>query len=103
MASAKTTHFNLLRGLTVSNCNLPCTITKTYTKKVSEVFNYRKMMTISFTKEMQVTKTSIVPFSIVDFFSGMGGILGLWMGLGALQIIELVMRGVRRISGDIKA
>ena len=60
-------------------------------------------MTISFTKEMQVTKTSIVPFSIVDFFSGIGGILGLWLGLGALQLIELIMRGVRWISGDIKA
>ena len=41
---------------------------------------------------LQVTETTVVPFSIVDLFSGMGGILGLWLGLGAIQLGELLLQ-----------
>ena len=54
---------------------------------------------VNFAKDTQVTSTSLVRFSIVDFFSDMGGILGLWLGLGAVQLGELGVQALARFQG----
>ena len=44
---------------------------------------------------MQVTRTSLVQFDPIKSLCDMGGMLGLWMGLGALHIGELIITTVR--------
>ena len=84
-----TPYFNLVLGIQLSDCKMPCTITRTYTQEVGEYYRSLPGVKVTFVKDMEVTETSVVPFSIVDLFSGMGGILGLWLGLGAIQLGEL--------------
>ena len=43
-----------------------------------------------------------MPFSPVKFLCDMGGMLGLWLGLGAVQLVEMagrmMARGVKKIK-----
>ena len=87
-----TPYYNLMLGIQLSDCKLPCTITRTYTQEVGEYTRTMPGVKVTFVKDMEVTETSVVPFSIVDLFSGMGGILGLWLGLGAIQLGELLLQ-----------
>ena len=48
-------------------------------------------MMVTFKDDMQVTKTSIVDFNFFKFLSDIGGILGLWLGLGMVQLGELLL------------
>ena len=94
----RTPYFNLVLGIQLSDCKLPCTITRTYTQEVGEYTRTSPGVKVTFVKDMAVTETSVVPFSIVDLFSGMGGILGLWLGLGAIQLGELLLQLVGKIG-----
>ena len=93
-----TPYFNLVLGIQLSDCKLPCTNTRTYTQEVGEYTRSSPGVKVNFVKDMEVTETSVVPFSIVDLFSGMGGILGLWLGLGAIQLGELLLQFVGKIG-----
>ena len=93
-----TPYFNLVLGIQLSECKMPCTITRTYTQEVGEYTRVSPGVKFTFVKDMEVTETSVVPFSIVDLFSGMGGILGLWLGLGAIQLGELLLQLVGKIG-----
>ena len=43
----------------------------------------------SMKQEVQVTESYIPEFSISTFLAGMGGSLGLWLGVGAVQLIGI--------------
>ena len=47
---------------------------------------------------MQVTETSLVQFSPIKSLCDMGGMLGLWLGLGALQLSELLVRTAQLVG-----
>ena len=40
---------------------------------------------------MQVTTTRFVQFNLMTFLSNIGGSLGLWLGLGMLQLGEIIL------------
>ena len=37
-----------------------------------------------------VTKTNFMKFIFVNFLSGLGGCMGLWLGIGLLQTLEII-------------
>ena len=43
--------------------------------------------TFSLKQEVEVTESYIPEFSVSTFLAGLGGSLGLWLGVGAVQLI----------------
>ena len=87
------THIKYLTGMTTTHCRLPCKITKTVTKFITDQkHNEGFGISVAFNQKMQVIQTSLVQFSPIKCLCDMGGILGLWLGLGALQLSELLVR-----------
>ena len=87
----KAINVNLANGRSLSDCLLPCTVTKTSTRQVDDFKVPNQGFSLYFKDQMQVTTTTFVPFSLPKFLSDVGGVLGLWLGLGAVQLIELVL------------
>ena len=87
-----TVHQNLVSGRKLSNCRLPCTITKTKTKHLGDQDYKQQGLRVEFKKDMGVRTTSLVPFSASKLLTEVGGVLGLWLGLGTVQLLELVYR-----------
>ena len=81
-------------GTDLSSCPLPCTLTKTQVSKAYTTEYPFPGIRIDFVKTMAVTKTDFLPFSLNRFLSSVGGSLGLWLGLGMVQLGELGVRGV---------
>ena len=48
-------------------------------------------------QKVQVTESYIPDFSVTSFLAGLGGSLGLWLGVGAVQIISLAVAVFNRI------
>ena len=49
------------------------------------------------TNRTTVTVTDFAPFSLSIFLSNVGGSLGLWLGLGILQLVELPLNTLARL------
>ena len=52
------------------------------------------IITIFFDQTVDVTEYYYPQFSLTDFLSNVGGCLGLWLGLGVIQMGELLTQGV---------
>ena len=50
-------------------------------------------MTLLIKDTMEVTRTDFVDFSLSIFLANIGGSLGLWLGLGVLQLGQVVIQG----------
>ena len=61
------------------------------------MFNSRKsgmnqsLVKLTFQDEVIITKSEFAPLSISELFSTLGGVIGLWLGVGMLQIVDLGM------------
>ena len=89
-AFMKHTHF--VNGIKATNCKLPCTVTQIRAKSFMDQNYHGSGFSVSFNQEMQVTKTSLVQFDPIKCLCDIGGMLGLWLGLGALQLGELLVK-----------
>ena len=83
----------------LSDCKMPCTTTRTNTKIIANSNTPRAENTIIivFTDTMQITKTQFVQFNLWSFLSDIGGSLGLWLGLGIVQLGEIILQGVSTV------
>ena len=58
------------------------------------MFNSRKsgmnqsLVKLTFQDEVIITKSEFAPLSISELFSTLGGVIGLWLGVGMLQIVD---------------
>ena len=86
------------RGTYESDCQYPCRATRFHGRTL--LFQNRKdanFSVLSFTLNQKVTVTEfyIPEFSVANFFAQLGGSLGLWLGVGAVQLLimgfQLVM------------
>ena len=103
VTSGYNTHLNLANGLRLSDCKMPCKIIKTKSKFQGSVASSASYgISVTFKKDIQVTTTMFVPFDPVKFLCDIGGILGLWLGLGAVQLgdmaLHIIALGLKRIE-----
>ena len=84
---------DLATGTQPSDCPLPCTTTQTETKHLYDTKENRNFSTLclTFSSKVLVTRTDFLKFSPASFLSEVGGSMGLWMGLGLVQAMELVI------------
>jgi hypothetical protein len=80
-------------GVRNSDCPLPCTQTYVDSRFISKR-EYRgtipDSIIVTFSETVQITTSDFPPFSFLDYLSRLGGLLGLWLGLGVVQIFELL-------------
>ena len=81
---------DLFYGILVSDCLLPCLrTTATVRKKMTSMsFTGNTLVSFNFDNEVRVRKTTVDQFSFMDSLNFLGSNLGLWPGLGLLQILE---------------
>merc|ERR1711879_1037310 len=84
-----TSHYgNILDGTDESLCKIPCLKTKIFGAEISRTKVDRNFSKLDITIKQSVTVTEYFfpKFSVSLFLSSMGGALGLWLGLGVLQL-----------------
>ena len=82
---------DLFYGILVSDCLLPCLrTTATVRKKMTSMFfaGNETLVSFNFDNEVRVRKTTVDQFSFMDSLNFFGSNLGLWPGLGLLQILQ---------------
>jgi hypothetical protein len=82
----------LFEGTTVSPCPLPCRTARVTARLLTERYDDESVLQITFDQTVTVTTTDFVQFSIVTFLSDTGGAMGLWLGLGIIQFLELIVK-----------
>ena len=93
---------NLIDGTQPPDCPLPCSTTTvdarimTYSKS-----NEVSLIDLTFNPTVLVTSTDFIKTTLFTFLAEVGGSMGLWLGLGLLQAMELLVKysrtGWRRI------
>ena len=82
---------DLFSGILPSDCLRPCLQT-TATVEEGTVSSFEQsMISLAFSDEVCVKKTSVDKFSFMDSLNYFGSNLGLWPGLGLYQVLELVV------------
>jgi hypothetical protein len=87
---------NMFSGLRKSNCPLPCTTFHIETKFTTEFADYFNGIEIEIFQKVQVVTTDFVTPPISSFLSVVGGSMGLWLGLGVLQVVEMIVNLILR-------
>ena len=87
---------DLFEGTQLSDCPLPCTTTHTETNYLHETPDPRNFSSLflTFSSKVMVTRTDFLNFSLSSFLSEVGGSMGLWLGLGMVQTMELVINSL---------
>ena len=82
---------DLFTGILPSDCLQPCLQTvATVEEGVISSF-YPSMISLAFSDQVRVKRTSVDRFSFMDSLNFFGSNLGLWPGLGLYQIIESIV------------
>ena len=86
--------YQLFSGITLSDCAVPCTLTTVYTKYLSKNLapSNETLLYFTFSNEVLVDETTMVEFNLLTSLSILGSNLGLWLGLGALQMLEYLSK-----------
>ena len=85
-------YLNLLAGHTKSPCPMPCSTIHVESRYLFNKANYDPSITLHFGQSLMVTRTDFVEFHFLVFLSDIGGSMGLWLGLGLLQAVEISIR-----------
>ena len=56
--------------------------------KSRKSFINTNVIKLAFQDEVIITKSEYAPLSISELFSTLGGVIGLWLGVGMLQIVD---------------
>ena len=83
-------------GTSVSDCPLPCTITSVVAKKEDETV-VESGIDITFLQTVLITTTSFPNFQLSDALAKLGGAMGFWLGIGVVQVVEIVIRASQNI------
>ena len=79
----------------LKDCPLPCTETLVKTVFMNEFYKtYSKLnvsrVDIAFYNKVDTTVRDFPTFNLSSFLASLGGALGLWLGLGMLQILDSI-------------
>ena len=109
--------FDLADGSRVSDCPLPCKTTRTQAKLLYEYKTGDTSIDITFSSKVKLTKTDLVKPTLSSFLSEVrlkkfvmmiktqfqvGGSLGLWLGLGAVQVFQLAVNCLQWMNRKYK-
>ena len=81
-------HYN---GYIKSTCNRPCTQTQIKLNKLLTEKWPHPSVELMFSDKVMVTYNYYPEFSLVEALASLGGSLGLWLGLGVLQLLQLLL------------
>ena len=98
----KATVLALYDGSQSSNCPLPCETASMRTIPFSEEITDSPMIQINFASLVPISKTDFMRFDLVEFLADIGGSLGLWLGLGVLQLLEVISECALKIRATKK-
>ena len=94
ITSSRYDYGDLADGTQKSHCPLPCSTisieSRLLAKKMSKFNN--SIINLTFSQEMLVTKTQFLKFIFTNFLSDLGGSMGLWLGIGLLQVMEVTIK-----------
>ena len=80
---------SLFVGEQISTCHKPCTTLHVESRFLREADFDNPIITLSFSQTVVVTNTHFLQFNFLLFLSDIGGTMGLWLGLGLLQAVEI--------------
>jgi hypothetical protein len=80
----------MFSGVEPNECPKPCTTTTSYVKFLSDTNANYTSIGLIFSKEITIKETSMVKFNLLGALSSLGSNMGLWLGLGAVQFMELI-------------
>ena len=91
---------DLFDGTKVSPCLLPCMSTKVSSAFISaqDVENFT-VFDLTFSQVVTRTTFNFPLFQWTDYFSGLGGLMGLWLGLGVSQLLSMVITSTIKVMG----
>jgi len=79
-------------GVNESDCPLPCEIYSTETRHTDSTNSQGYIgFSITFQQNVEVTTIRVIKPTLFSFLSDVGGSLGLWLGLGVLQVLQQVI------------
>ena len=95
---------DIVSGITKSGCLVPCTSTKITSVFLDEKYDSRgqSRIDITFSDRVSVTVTDFPKFNTAVFLSAFGGSMGMWLGVGVVQTIEILINLVWRIKVNRK-
>ena len=85
---------NLVAGVELSSCPKPCSSTNVISRLVQQAVSYDNSSWIDIvpSPNVVVTDTKFVRPVLTTLMSEFGGALGLWLGIGVLQLMSFVMK-----------
>ena len=84
---------DLVAGTALPDCRPPCKSTEIKTVFVDEknVAGDKSKIDIAFSNFVSIKRTDFPKFKLASFVSILGGSMGFWLGLGVVQILELLI------------
>ena len=94
---AKSSLFNIVSGLTPSECCQPCTTVRVSSKLMSstKTFDAYNWIDLVPSPSMMITKTDFVSPSLATILADYGGSMGLWLGLGVVQLFQVAFNFIK--------
>ena len=86
--------YTMFLGYKKSFCPMPCTRTKMDVKHLLTDEDTHHRIEIMFSESLMVTRHSFPDASLAEGLASLGGSMGLWLGLGVLQLLQLVAKNV---------
>ena len=80
----------IFAGTEPNDCPKPCSTTSTYTRIKSDFPGKFTVVTLNFARDIRIKKTEMVKFNFLTALSILGSNMGLWLGLGVVQFMELL-------------
>ena len=81
-------------GSKQSSCPAPCTSTAISARHIltGDTFTDHSALIFTFSDVVMVTHTGFPAFSLAQELATLGGSMGLWLGLGVLQVLEILVK-----------
>ena len=100
MVVTNDSYVDLADGTQLSDCPVPCRSTTFISSLIATEASSSNQSSIEITFEETVTVavTDFAQFTLADFLATVGGSAGLWLGLGALQTLEMVWDIIKKVS-----